>query len=267
MTEIVRQKDNSGIINVSLKIRKLYFSNSTEKWARFPLKFPKNIKLYSSQLELLTSYIDSIQQYGIDDGTLICQTNRHCSDLNRIIRSSLGRINNRVQKNDLLMVTQNNYLTGLVNGDLIIVTDIGKNESRCGLSFLNIEVEELVSKNKYRLNLIENILDSINTNLDNKQHKDLFIDYNKRMKSNGINQGDKAFKDKMMTDPYLNALKAVYGNALTCHKSQGGEWNNIFLYLDNKIQGMPKPQVYQWMYTAVTRAKINLHVVNDWFIN
>lgn len=52
----------------------------------------------------------------------------------------------------------------------------------------------------------------------------------------------------------------------TCHKAQGGEWNEIFLYLDNKIHGIPKPGIYQWMYTAVTRAKNTLHVVNDWFI-
>ena len=70
----------------------------------------------------------------------------------------------------------------------------------------------------------------------------------------------------MLTDPYLNALKSVYGYALTCHKSQGGEWDNIYLYLDNKIQGKPKPEVYQWMYTAVTRAKKKLHIVDDWFI-
>ena len=102
---------------------------------------------------------------------------------------------------------------------------------------------------------------------DNKQHKDIFIDYYNRMKINGITQKDKAFKDNMMTDPYLNALKAVYGYALTCHKSQGGEWNNIYLYLDNKIQGIPRPQIYQWFYTAMTRAKTSLHIVDDWFIS
>lgn len=92
------------------------------------------------------------------------------------------------------------------------------------------------------------------------------IDYFHRMKAKGIYQKHQLFKDNMLTDPYLNALKAVYGYALTCHKSQGGEWNEVFLYLDNKIHGLTKPGIYQWLYTAITRAKETLHVVNDWFI-
>ncbi len=94
----------------------------------------------------------------------------------------------------------------------------------------------------------------------------MYIDYFRRMSAQGIHQKDSAFKDKMLTDPYLNALKAVYGYALTCHKGQGGEWEEVFLYLDNKIQGLPRPGIYQWTYTAVTRARLNLHVVNDWFV-
>ena len=41
----------------------------------------------------------------------------------------------------------------------------------------------------------------------------------------------------------------------------------IFIYLDNKIQGIPRPQIYQWFYTAITRAKTGLHIVDDWFIS
>jgi superfamily I DNA/RNA helicase len=94
----------------------------------------------------------------------------------------------------------------------------------------------------------------------------MMIDYFKRMKDKGIKQKDPQFKDNMLKDPYLNALKTVYGYALTCHKAQGGEWNEVFLYLDNKIHGIKKPGIYQWLYTAVTRAKENLYLVNDWFI-
>jgi hypothetical protein len=215
---------------------------------------------------LLNSYIQQIHENGFEYSTLICQTNRHCSDLNKIIRASLGKSSNFIESGDILLVTQNNYLTSLVNGDLVRVIQRGKKEYRCGLSFLQVEVQELVSKHIFNILLVEDILYSISTNLNNKQHKDLMIDYYQRMKEKGIKQKDQAFKDKMLTDPYLNALKAVYGYALTCHKSQGGEWNEVYLYLDNKIHGIPKPGIYQWLYTAVTRAKETLHVVNDWYI-
>lgn len=266
MTDIIRQANTNGIVEASFKLRNLFRTNPDIKFANLPVKGHSNIIIANSHAAMLNLYIEKIKNEGFINSTLICQTNKHCSDLNKIIRSTLHNKSERICEGDLLMVTQNNYLSNLVNGDQIIILGIGKNEYRCGLSFLQVEVQEITSKNKFNLLLIEDILYSTWTNLNMKQHKDLMIDYFKRMRDKGINQKDRAFKDNMLKDPYLNALKAVYGYALTCHKAQGGEWNNVFLYLDNKIHGIKKPGIYQWLYTAVTRAKENLHVVNDWFI-
>ncbi|MBN1968801.1 MAG: AAA family ATPase [Candidatus Delongbacteria bacterium] len=266
LKEIIRQSSKSGIIDASVKVRDLYQNNPPVKFASFPLKNHPDIEIHSSHVSLLNSYIAQIKENGFEHSTLISQTNRHCSDLNKIIRSSREKQSTQLEPGDILMVTQNNYLTTLVNGDVVEVLQTGQKEYRCGLSFVKVHVRELSSGETYSVLLIEDILYSMSTNLNNKQHKDLMIDYYYRMKSNGISQKDKAFKDRMLTDPYLNGLKAVYGYALTCHKSQGGEWNEVFLYLDNKIHGIPKPGIYQWLYTAITRAKTRLHIVNDWFI-
>ncbi len=266
LTEIVRQADTSGIIEASLKLRHLYATNPDVKFASLPVKGCSNIIIQNSHAGMLNQYIEKIKNNGYANATLICQTNKHCSDLNRIIRSSLQKSIDKICVGDLLMVTQNNYLSNLVNGDQVFVLNIGSSEFRCGLSFLQVEVKEINSDTKYNILLIEDILYSTATNLNAKQHKELLIDFYKRMRDNGMKQSSKEFKDSMMKDPYLNALKAVYGYALTCHKSQGGEWDDVFLYLDNKIHGIPKPGIYQWLYTAVTRAKENLYLVNDWFI-
>lgn len=266
LTEIIRQSSTNGIIAASLKLRNLQKLNPQVKFASFPLKGYSNILMHNSHASLVNQYIANLRKYGFEHSTLICQTNRHCSDLNEIIRSSLGKSPNRLEAGDILMVTQNNYLTNLVNGDIVEVIQIGQKEYRCGLSFLQVSVQELASKRIKNVLLVEDVLYSISTNLDKKQHKDLMIDYYYRMKDRGIEQKNPMFKEGLMTDPYLNSLKAVFGYALTCHKSQGGEWNEVFLYLDNKVHGIPKPGIYQWLYTAVTRAKETLHVVNDWFI-
>jgi ATP-dependent exoDNAse (exonuclease V) alpha subunit len=266
LTDIVRQSNNNGIIEASLKLRNLHLSNPSVKWANLPLRGHNNILFHNSSASILQTYIETLKTKGFEYSTLICQTNKHCSDLNKIIRSALNIGNNNITVGDLIMVTQNNYLSNLVNGDLAVIIKTGKREYKCDLSFLQVQVQELSSKKNYNLLMIENILQSTSTNLNSKQHKDLMIDYFYRMKEIGINQKDRAFKDNMMKDPYLNALKAVYGYALTCHKSQGGEWEEVFLYLDNKIHGIPKPGIYQWWYTAITRAKKKLHIVNDWFI-
>lgn len=266
LTEIIRQDNKNGIVTASFEIRKLHETNPNVKFANLPLKGNGNINFHSSHVNLLNQYIDKLKSTGFEQATMICQTNKHCADINRAIRTALHVSPNKIVAGDLLMVTQNNYVSALVNGDQIVVKQIGSQEYRCGLSFLQVEVEELVSKKAYSLLLIEDILYSTTTNLNNKQHKDLMIDYYRRMQRKNISQKDKKFKENMLTDPYLNALKAVYGYAITCHKSQGGEWDEVFLYLDNKIHGIPKPSIYQWWYTAITRAKKNLHIVDDWFI-
>ena len=69
-----------------------------------------------------------------------------------------------------------------------------------------------------------------------------------------------------MTDPYLNALRAVYGYALTCHKAQGGEWEEVYLDIPRRISREPKASTYQWLYTAMTRAKGYLHIVDDFYV-
>lgn len=266
MTDIVRQSNTNGIIKASFKLRHLFHTNPLVKFADLPVRGYSNIFIENSHAGMLNHYIEKIKEKGFKHSTLICQTNKHCSDLNKIIRSSLQTNRERICEGDLLMVTQNNYLSNLVNGDQVIVLKIGRNEYRCGLSFIQVEVQEIASENKFNLLLIEDILYSTSTNLNTKQHKDLIIDYFRRMKDKGISQKDSAFIENMLKDPYLNALKTVYGYALTCHKAQGGEWNEVFLYLDNKIHGIKKPGIYQWFYTAITRAKENLHLVNDWFI-
>lgn len=266
LTEIVRQDADNGIVTASLALRRLQVSNPVVKFASFPLKGYKDILLHNSHIDLVNNYIHKIRSQGFEYATLICQTNRHCSDLNRIIRSAFGRQNHSVSEGDILQVTQNNYLCDLVNGDMVEVLQTAQREYRCGLSFLQVAVLELASKNEYRLLMVEDILYAQATNLNAKQHKDLMIDFFQRMKHLGIRQKDEEFKRRMLTDPYLNALKAVFGYAITCHKSQGGEWEEVFLYLDNKIHGIPKPGIYQWLYTAITRARRKLHAVQDWFI-
>ena len=70
-----------------------------------------------------------------------------------------------------------------------------------------------------------------------------------------------------MHDTYLNALRAVYGYAITCHKSQGGEWPNVYLDIPRYLSHNPESSNYQWVYTAMTRASDTLYIADDFFID
>lgn len=154
-----------------------------------------------------------------------------------------------------------------MNGDLVKITEIGDTViRRAGLTFLTVSVTELFTNKAYSQLIITDIIYSNQINLSQEQQKELFIDFYIRMKKEGIKQNSDTFRSRMMSDPYLNALRCVYGYAITCHKSQGGEWNNVYLDIPRNFALQPKPFVYQWMYTAITRAKKNLFVVDDFYI-
>lgn len=267
LTEVVRQNKDNDIVLAAQKLRKLYFNPQPWKWAKFPLKGCKNIRMLGSQAELIQLYIKDLKAHGYNASTLICTTNRQCDILTNIIRPALGINKLTLATDDLLLVTQNNCISGLMNGDLVKITEIGDTViRRAGLTFLTVSVTELFTNKAYSQLIITDIIYSNQTNLSQEQQKELFIDFYIRMKKEGIKQNSDTFRSRMMSDPYLNALRCVYGYAITCHKSQGGEWNNVYLDIPRNFALQPKPFVYQWMYTAITRAKKNLFVVDDFYI-
>lgn len=265
LTEIIRQSSDNDIIQASEKLRRLYLNPSSYKWAKFPLLGHKNIRVITDQATMLRNYVDTIKKNGYNHSTLICFSNSACDTLTSVIRPMLGIQHNQVQKGDLLLVTQNNYISGLMNGDLVEVVETGIREQRAGLTFLKISVKELFTQKMYSQWMVENILYSVRTNLTQIEQKDLYIDFFIRMKNKGIHQKSPVFNKFMLSDPYLNALRAVYGYALTCHKAQGGEWEQVYLDIAKHVPGIEKPYVYQWVYTAITRAKKQLFIVDNWW--
>jgi len=59
---------------------------------------------------------------------------------------------------------------------------------------------------------------------------------------------------------YFNALQVKFSYAMTCHKSQGGQWKTVFI----EQPYLPNGQdigFYRWLYTAITRAQEKLYLI------
>ena len=276
LTEIMRQKGASGIIDASKHIRGLYnhapnensFYGSQRLWGVLPFRQYKDIQLHSS-LELMTNdYVNKIKTSGLNSAVCICRSNRDCSQLSASIRAKLGFEYGRIQKGDLLMVIQNNMPTGLMNGDMVTIEELGpRTESRSGLTFREVTVKELFTQRTTKSLIIEEIVNQSRLNLDSAQQQALFIDFIIRMRDKGITQKDsRVFNHAMFNDPYLNALRCVYGYAITCHKSQGGEWEDVYVHVPRNITLNPTKETYQWIYTSMTRAKRTLHMMDEFYI-
>ena len=76
---------------------------------------------------------------------------------------------------------------------------------------------------------------------------------------NAIKSGGIINRDK---DPFYNALICKYGYALTVHKAQGGEWETTVVDVNTKFPDTKLNEYLRWLYTALTRAKKNLYLVN-----
>ncbi|HPE44050.1 MAG TPA: ATP-binding domain-containing protein [Bacteroidales bacterium] len=68
---------------------------------------------------------------------------------------------------------------------------------------------------------------------------------------------------EMKKNPYFNALQVKFAYALTCHKTQGGQWPKVFVdggFLAAREK--PDRNDFRWLYTAFTRATKHLYLVN-----
>lgn len=266
LSEIVRQEEGNTIIAASQRIRELYANPPKVKWGKLPLKNYADIYVHSELQSMINTYIRQIKDGDYNKATFITSSNYKCNQLNHQIRKSLNR-SETLQVGDLLLVTQNNIISGFMNGDMIVVEQIRNvRYQKAGLSFLMIEVRDLATNRRFAQFIIEDILYGNAPNLSQPQQQALFIDFYMRMREIGIKQKDPAFRDKLNSDPYLNALRCVFGYTLTCHKAQGGEWDEVYVDFPRNITLEPTPAKFQWVYTAITRAKDKLHLVNDFFI-
>jgi exodeoxyribonuclease-5 len=63
-------------------------------------------------------------------------------------------------------------------------------------------------------------------------------------------------------DSYFTALQVKFAYALTCHKSQGGQWDAVFVDQGYLTEENLNEDFLRWLYTAITRATKEVFLVN-----
>ena len=276
LTEIIRQEDGSSIIEVSKKVREFHSKSPADEtgytrvaWGRIPFRGHDDIILHPSESEMLMQYVREVQEHGIDRSICICYSNKRAWSVSQWVRRQLNRPPERLVPGDILMVIQNNKGLDLMNGDFVVVEEVmGEERMVANLKFRKVKVREMYSNRTCTTLLMDDLLYQPRPNLDERQQTNLFLDFVIRMKKLGITQKKKkAFNDAMLIDPYLNALRCVYGYAVTCHKAQGGEWDDVYIDFPRNITKNPTKGKWQWIYTAMTRAKERIHAKDDFYFN
>lgn len=289
LTEVFRQKEG-GILDVATHIRTLLGKPRDE---RHSLNFDYGDGIESLSLaDVPDRYVSEFPYRDLKDGVVVCYNNRLCQETNMLIRRQMYGADADMQVGDLLLVNNNSYGMGVIiaddekddnkgysikghcdfyNGDMIKITAIGLQEirkhvpvtfdgikSHVDLVFRHLEVQ-LENGNKARCIILENLLNSPNRDITEVERRALYVDFCIRMREVGIKKEDK--KCYLRNDAFFNALRVKYGYAITCHKAQGGEWNEVIV----NFTGMCRldDEALRWCYTAVTRAKDKLLTVNS----
>ena len=266
LTEVVRQDLNSGILSYATMIRGKIESNIFDNIKYNIHDFNDIINIEDGE-HLMNLIQDSHNNYGIEETAVIVRSNKRANLYNKAIREKILNNENIICVGDLLMVVKNNYywlnnkkdIGFIANGDIIKIEEIHNINNLYGFKFaeVKISVVDYPKIKSFDTVLILDSLDINSSSLDfnslNKLYQEILKDYMNIKTKYKRHLGVKNNK-------YFNALQVKFAYSFTCHKSQGGQWDSIFLEFPYLPNGMDK-DFYRWLYTAITRAKNKLHLI------
>ena len=270
LTEVLRQKDDSVILKNAMMIR-----NLLKKDKRNQLVFEEqkdDVETVPSE-QFLDKYLNYRKESGKHDSVIICYSNKSANRYNRDIRKSLYGGDVPLQKNDILLITQNNYRLDRMNGEFVPVLSIGERIQQSApvyaqiggkkerivitLNFIKVTVPN-GDGNPIPCMLLEDLLTSDTATISIDENRALYINF--CMRNPNLKQGTESFAEALLNDEYYNAIRAKYGYAVTGHKCQGGEWGKVFVDYTGRT-GLDDDSL-RWAYTATTRAQKTLYVTN-----
>jgi len=164
-----------------------------------------------------------------------------------------------VVKNNYFWLDEKSEAGFIANGDIIEVLEIFRIEELYGFKFARVKVRLIDYPNQPPLEtylLLDTVTSespSLTYEESNRLYQEVMADYEDEPTQ---------FKRflKIKNNPHFNALQVKFSYAMTCHKSQGGQWNTVFIEQPYLPEGIDKDYI-RWLYTAVTRAKDKLYLI------
>ena len=267
LDEVVRQQEKSGIlVNATILRQKI----NAEEFA------PPFFDLYGYRdivnlagADLLDELVSAYDFQGFDNTVIITRSNKRANQYNTEIRNRILFREEKINAGDYLMVVKNNYFwleedneAGfLANGDIIELMSIQKTEEMYGFHFADVTIRLVDYPNAKEVE-IKVILDSLDVEAPAMSFVENNRLYNAVMEDYAdIPQKGKRI-EKVKANPYFNAVQIKFAYALTCHKTQGGQWHTVFVDQGYVTEERMDIEYLRWMYTALTRATDRVFLIN-----
>ena len=269
LTSVVRQAAESGILRNATRLRGMIAGSGGDElftdW-KLDLAGADDIERIGGG-ELIEALSDAYGRYGEDGTVVLCRSNKRAIRYNLGIRGTVQFKEERLVRDDKLMIVRNCYqfvedvpgMDYIANGDIAKLVRLGNFEDRYGLHFADAtlsfpDYDDVEVKAKVCLDTLESEAASLSYEQQNALYQGVSADYADRGTK-------KKIWEAVREDPYFNALQLKYAEAITCHKSQGGQWDCVFIdcpfWQDEQTLDDLK-----WLYTALTRAVRKVYLVN-----
>ena len=266
LDEVMRQAETSGILSNATRIRE-FMNDGLYADFKFDLSGQDEVQRLVDGYEIMDAITDSYAQYGNEGTVIILRSNKRANMYNQQIRQRILFKEEEVSPGDYLMVVKNNYFwldakseAGFIaNGDIIQILEIYSIKELYGFRFaeVNVQMTDYPDLKPFETVLI---LDTLTTNTPSLPYSESNKLYQEVMKDYAEERSKYKKFLKVKNNKFFNALQVKFSYAVTCHKSQGGQWETIFIEQPYLPNGMDKDYL-RWLYTAVTRARKKLYLI------
>lgn len=274
LDEVVRQAENSGILMNATSLRELLNDGFYESFQFDIPGYTDIIRLIDGH-DIMEALNDAYTTVGHEESVIIVRSNKRANIYNQQIRSRILFQEEELSAGDYLMVVKNNYFwldskieAGFIaNGDIIKVLEIFAIKELYGFRFAEVKIAMVDYPNQKPLETVL-ILDTLTSETPSLSYDESNRLYQEVMKDF---EGEKSKYKKFLevkNNKFFNGLQVKFSHAITCHKSQGGQWSTVFIEQPYLSDGIDKDYL-RWLYTAVTRAKKKLYLIgfkDDFFI-
>ena len=269
LTEVKRQALESGILYNATDIRQLLSQNLYEySLPIFHLEGFNDIQKIEPETfeELLHNAFANTSD---NEAVVICKSNKRANMFNQAIRGRILNIEGEIATGDKLMVVKNNYywtegneaMSFIANGDMAEIRKIKHFEELYGFHFADVELSftDYPDAPNVEAKILLDTLNSNSPSLTEEENKRLFSAIEEDYMD--IPNRRERYKE-MKKSPWFNALQVKFAYALTCHKTQGGQWNSVFIDSSLNQKETLEVEDLRWLYTALTRAQEKVYFVN-----
>ncbi len=262
LTEVVRQQSLSGILANATALRGQIADMQMADEAQLPLFDTADDVVNLNGQDLMEVLNREYSGDGLEDVVVVTRSNKRANLFNQGIRASVLFREEEVNAGDYLMVVKNNYfwldsdstIGFIANGDIVEVLSVRHVQELYGFRFADATLrfvdypDEQPLDCKIMLSTLYSESPSLTADEQERLYTTVMEDY-----ADLPHKADRL--RELRQNPYYNALQVKFSYALTCHKTQGGQWRTViidqgFLPPDQRLDR----DYLRWLYTAFTRA-------------